>query len=228
VDPTLPPARRLLAVCAHPDDESFGLGAVLAAFADAGTETRVLCLTHGEASTLGTGGADLAAVRAAELRAAAEVLGVRQVDLLDHPDGGLASLPLEVLAAEVAGAAGGVDTFLVFDEGGVSGHPDHDQATRATLAAALPRAVPVLAWALPAAIAEALNAELGTGFVGRDDGELDLALHVDRTRQLAAIACHASQATDNVVLRRRLALQGDREYLRVLGHRPRQEGPSAS
>jgi LmbE family N-acetylglucosaminyl deacetylase len=42
-----------LAVIAHPDDESFGLGAVLAAFG-AGTQVRVLCFTRGEASTLGT------------------------------------------------------------------------------------------------------------------------------------------------------------------------------
>jgi hypothetical protein len=39
---------------------------------------------------------------------------------------------------------------------------------------------------------------------------------VDRARQHRAIACHVSQATDNPVLRRRLALQGDREVFRWL------------
>jgi len=43
-----------LAVIAHPDDESFGLGAVLAALSGAGAQVRVLCFTRGEASTLGT------------------------------------------------------------------------------------------------------------------------------------------------------------------------------
>jgi N-acetylglucosamine malate deacetylase 2 len=52
--PDTPPAvSAALAVCAHPDDETFGLGAVLAALVDAGTAVVVLCFTRGEASTLG-------------------------------------------------------------------------------------------------------------------------------------------------------------------------------
>ena len=43
----------VLAVCAHPDDESFALGALLHHLAAHGAETSVLCFTHGEASTLG-------------------------------------------------------------------------------------------------------------------------------------------------------------------------------
>ena len=46
-------AKEALAVVAHPDDESFGLGAVLSTLSRAGVTVRVLCLTHGEASTLG-------------------------------------------------------------------------------------------------------------------------------------------------------------------------------
>ena len=48
------PARSVLAICAHPDDESFGLGAVLSAFVDAGARVSLLCFTRGEASTLHT------------------------------------------------------------------------------------------------------------------------------------------------------------------------------
>jgi hypothetical protein len=48
-----------------------------------------------------------------------------------------------------------------------------------------------------------------------------MTVEVDRTRQLKAIACHRSQATDNPVLWRRLDLLGDRERLRYL--RPRGE-----
>ena len=47
----LPPWRSVLAVVAHPDDESFALGAVLAGFADAGAAVALLCFTHGESST---------------------------------------------------------------------------------------------------------------------------------------------------------------------------------
>lgn len=48
----LPTWERVLAVVAHPDDEPFGIGAVLDAFACTGSAVSVLCLTHGEASTL--------------------------------------------------------------------------------------------------------------------------------------------------------------------------------
>ena len=63
----LPRLERVLAVCAHPDDESFGLGAVLAALAHAGTSSNMLCFTCGEASTLGPGTGDLRRIRAGEL-----------------------------------------------------------------------------------------------------------------------------------------------------------------
>lgn len=90
-----------LAVIAHPDDESFGLGALIDTVVRAGGHTAVLCFTRGEASTLG----------------------------------------------------------------------------------------------------------------GRRE---DWAVHVDRRVQHLAIAAHASQADNNLVLRRRLDLLGDTEYLRLL------------
>jgi len=46
----LPTWTSLLAVVAHPDDESFGLGAILDGFVVGGARVEVLCLTHGEAS----------------------------------------------------------------------------------------------------------------------------------------------------------------------------------
>ena len=49
----LPAVSAALAVIAHPDDESFGMGAVLSALVDAGCQLAAVCFTHGEASTLG-------------------------------------------------------------------------------------------------------------------------------------------------------------------------------
>ena len=63
----LPRPGSALAVYAHPDDDTFGLGAVLGALVDAGTAVGGLCFTRGEASTLGGRPDDLGAVRAAEL-----------------------------------------------------------------------------------------------------------------------------------------------------------------
>ena len=81
--------RSVLAVCAHPDDESFGLGAVISTFGELGIETSLLCFTHGEASTLGTNTDDLARRRADELEAATAGLGIRELHLLSYPDGHL-------------------------------------------------------------------------------------------------------------------------------------------
>jgi LmbE family N-acetylglucosaminyl deacetylase len=213
--------RSALAVCAHPDDESFGLGAVLSTFATLGIETRVLCFTHGDASTLGAVAADLGAVRSTELTAAVSALGVISLRLLSYTDGALSEADLETLADEVEAVAvpDAIDCILVFDEGGITGHPDHQRATAAASIAAERLGLPVLAWALPSSVAHALNNEFGAGFIGREPSEIDLEIEVDRARQLTAIACHASQSNANPVLWRRLALQGTTESLRWLGRR---------
>jgi LmbE family N-acetylglucosaminyl deacetylase len=218
-DAPLPPWRRVLAVVAHPDDESFALGALLDRFVAAGAEVSVLCLTRGEASTLGDDVADLAPVREAELRAAADALGLGRATLLAHPDGALcAPGRADRLAADVAHevAVLGPDGLLVFDpRAGVTGHPDHEAASLAALAAAGAAGLPVLGWALPEPVASALAEEYGAGFAGYPEDELR-AVAVDRSRQRVAVACHASQAVPGSVLWRRLELLGDLEYVRVL------------
>lgn len=208
----------VLAVCAHPDDESFGMGAVLSGLVTRGAAASLLCFTHGEASTLGADGSDLATRRAEELAAAAAALGLRQVVLHRHPDGALCECPVEELVPEVDEAidATGADCLLVFDEGGITGHPDHQRATAAALAAAARRGLPVLAWTLHDDVAAALREQFGMPFVGRTDDEVHHRITVDRARQWAAIRCHATQSADNPVLLRRLELQGDTEVLRWL------------
>ena len=214
----LPVWHAVLAVVAHPDDESFGLGAILDAFARAGTHTTVLCLTRGEASTIHGVSGDLTAVRAGELEEAARALGVSDTELADHPDGALAAVDRDVLAAEVASAASRhhAEGLLVFDPSGISGHPDHVAATAAAMSAAEHDGLPVLAWTLPRAVADRLNEEFGVPFTGHDDAEIDLVLPVTRDRQRVASLAHASQAIPTSVLWRRLELLGDREHLRRL------------
>jgi N-acetylglucosamine malate deacetylase 2 len=216
---SLPRVRSVLAVCAHPDDESFGLGAALHAFAEQGSRVSVLCFTHGEASTLG-GSGQLREMRAAELESAAAVLGISGTELLDYPDGALQDVPLGELADAVhdATCAAGAELLLVFDEGGITGHPDHCRATEAALAADPP--LPVLAWAVGADVARALSEELDVRFVGRSDEDIDFTLPVDRERQRQAVACHASQSVGNPVVWRRLELHGDVESLRWLRRPP--------
>jgi len=221
----------VLAVVAHPDDESFALGAVLDRLVACGIPVSLLCFTHGEASTLHGRAGDLATIRGTELRtaAAAAVLGVESVELLDYPDGHLDRHPLDHLAGHVRRliAAQHPGHLLVFDIGGVTGHPGHQQATRAALTAARATGRTVLAWTLPRDIADRLNDQFGTAFVGRRPDEIDARLSVSRTRQRRAIAAHRSQSLHNHVLHRRLALLRDREHLRVL-YQPNQGDPHMS
>jgi LmbE family N-acetylglucosaminyl deacetylase len=164
-------------------------------------------------------------VRARELAAAGAVLGLAHVELLAYPDGALATIPLIDLVAHVRRLAArfSADLLLVFDEGGITGHPDHCAATEAALVAAREIDLPVWAWAVPKEPADRLNHEFATHFVGRDDTELDRVINVDRVQQSLAIACHESQAGQNPVLRRRLELLGGREWLRVLATGRRQD-----
>jgi N-acetylglucosamine malate deacetylase 2 len=214
----LPAWTTVLAVVAHPDDESFGLGALLDAFTRAGAGVEVLCLTHGEASSLHGAPGDLASLRGVELAAAADVLGVTRAILKDHPDGDLGDLPVAMLAAEVVAEADscGADGLLVFDPAGVTGHPDHMAATAAGLLAAEMLNLPVLGWTLPYTVAAQLNQELGASFIGHPDQDIDLSVSVDRTRQRLASHAHKSQALPSSVLWRRLELLGDTENLRWL------------
>ncbi len=213
----------VLAVVAHPDDESFGLGALLAALAETGRKVRVLCLTHGEASSLGAR-ADLADVRRAELALAAARLGVSDVTLDDFPDGHLAGVSQEILDEAIDRHLGDAQLLVVFEPGGVTGHPDHRAATAAAERVAARQGLAVLEWGITPEVAAALRRDVGVGFVALDGTDVT-DVSVDRARQLAAINCHTSQATDNPVLARRLVLQGDCERVRL---RPPTSGPFSS
>lgn len=84
----------------------------------------------------------------------------------------------------------------------------------------------MLAWTLPEQVADQLNTELGSAFVGQPAARIDQTVTIDRSRQLQAVRAHPSQAVPGAPLWRRLELLGDSEHLRVLHpltQRPRAE-----
>ncbi|MHB8324418.1 MAG: PIG-L deacetylase family protein [Candidatus Dormibacteria bacterium] len=205
----------VLAVVAHPDDESFGLGGILAALVLAGVKVRLLCLTAGEASTIGAG-SDLAARRRIELGEAAERLGIATSHLESLPDGGLSDLPAAQLPAMVAAHLAAADAVAVFEPGGVTGHPDHCAASRAAGLVADQHGLITLEWGLAQSVADSLRLQFGAPFLGFEAvGNWPVEIVVDRELQRSAIACHRSQEPDNPVLQRRLDLESDRELIRV-------------
>jgi len=135
---------KLLAILAHPDDESLGLGGTLAKYAAEGVETYLITATRGEKGWFGKpedypGPEVLGRIREAELYAAARVLGLRDVLLLDYVDGELDwADPAEIigqLAAHIRRIKPQV--VVTFDPNGLYGHPDHIAISQFTSAAVL-------------------------------------------------------------------------------------------
>jgi LmbE family N-acetylglucosaminyl deacetylase len=139
---------RFMVIVAHPDDADFGPAATAARWIDAGSVGWLVCCTSGE-----QGGEDhdldplaLTAVREAEQRAAAEIVGYEGVTFLHQPDGALANdLPLrEMLVREIrAFRPDAVLTqdpeVIVYPDGGVN-HADHRAAGLAAIDAVYPAA----------------------------------------------------------------------------------------
>lgn len=137
---------RLMAVLAHPDDESLGVGGALARYAAEGVAVHLVTATRGERGRFFTNAdrpddAEVGRVREGELRAAADVLGVREVALLGYLDGRLDRAdPAEAVGRIVAHLRRVRPQVVVtFDPFGAYGHPDHVaicQLTTAAVAAA--------------------------------------------------------------------------------------------
>src|SRR4051812_26261626 len=123
--------RTILAVFAHPDDESLACGGTLARLADAGARVVVICASRGERGSLSEGclvaNGDLAGERARELQAAAGILGVSEVLLLQHPDGDLRWANVPEFHAEIVAALERLrpDGVITFAEDGLYWHLDH-------------------------------------------------------------------------------------------------------
>ncbi|MET9232121.1 PIG-L deacetylase family protein [Lentzea sp. NPDC003310] len=78
--------RRVLCVVAHPDDMEYGTSAAVARWTARGIEVGYLLLTRGEAG-MPNPPEETARLRAAEQRAACDVVGVERLTILEHPDG---------------------------------------------------------------------------------------------------------------------------------------------
>lgn len=125
--------RRLAAVFAHPDDDTFNLGGSVLGHGPDALELTLVVATSGEAglifeSSLATRD-DLGEVREAEERAALAAMGFggASVRFLRHPDGGLAGVDREPLVEEVAAVLREArpEVVVTFGPEGMTGHEDH-------------------------------------------------------------------------------------------------------
>jgi len=145
--------RSLLAVFAHPDDEAFGSGGTLARYAAEGVHIMLVCATRGEVGEISDPALatpeTLGNVREAELRNAAQVLGLTDVRFLGYRDSGMAgtdnnqhpdafvNTAAEPVVAQLVRLIRLLQpqVVLTFDPHGGYGHPDHIAIHQHTVAA---------------------------------------------------------------------------------------------
>ncbi len=131
----------LLVIVPHPDDEVFGAGGTLLELADQGCSTGLITLTRGDKGRdLGLCERDkLPGLREEELRAAAEALGIGQLELHTFPDQGAAERKdgegigghpeiIELLVERLQALR--PKAVLTFPPNGINGHPDHVATSR--------------------------------------------------------------------------------------------------
>lgn len=146
---TAPAERRLMAVLAHPDDESFGIGGTLARYAAEGAAVHIVIATDGVAGSVASGYEhtlqELAAVRTQEVQAAVQTLG-GTLHMLGYRDSGYIGDPANhhpdaFVQSDVDEAAGRVvrlirelrpQVIITHDETGGYYHPDHIHCWRIT------------------------------------------------------------------------------------------------
>jgi len=142
--------KTILAITAHPDDESFMFGGALAVHARAGGKVGVLCLTDGQVGRTGDvcRQEELGPVRREELRRAVALLGIPHLFTPGLMDKGLDAYGDERGAALVREHIErfGADVLLTFGPEGASGHQDHKACWRWTCAAAGERRVYAASW----------------------------------------------------------------------------------
>jgi LmbE family N-acetylglucosaminyl deacetylase len=122
-------------IAPHPDDETFGCGALIARARAAGVDVSVVVASDGARCTATGefGPAELAALRSAELHEACRRLDVTDMTELDHPDGSLSSR--SELAVELADLIASRRPGVVLTPCAQDLHGDHVAVHRATVAA---------------------------------------------------------------------------------------------
>ena len=202
----------LLAVFAHPDDETFRCGGVLARLARRGVRVQTLTATRGEAGSRGDpplcAAEELPAVREQELRCACSALGVAPPILLDYPDGSLAEVNEEEVVDRITAVMRELQpqVLLTWPPDGLSGHPDHVAVSHWTTlaferaeASAPDPPVALYHLAVPRSVADALGL---ARLHAIPDAEITLTVDVTPIweQKLAAIRCHRTQAGGSPIL----------------------------
>jgi len=198
-------------VTAHPDDVDFGAAGTVAAFTAAGLEVTYCIVTNGDAggSDRSTSRSDVALLRQDEQRAAAAVVGVRDVRFLGHPDGRVAAT--QDLRRDISRVIRQVRPERVITQSPernwdfiYASHPDHLAAGEAAVCAVYPDA------RNPFAHPELLDDEglepwsVPELWIMGPPGSQEISIAVETTGTVEALLCHKSQIGDPDGIRARV------------------------
>jgi LmbE family N-acetylglucosaminyl deacetylase len=135
-------APRIGCIFAHPDDETFCVGGIIAKYASAGAEIDLYCATHGDAgksaSVPVSSREQLAQIRRKELDAAARILGIHSIEIGRYRDGELSQADLSQLVGDIVAFIRRLRPHVLLGfgpEGAPTGHRDHRTLSYATTAA---------------------------------------------------------------------------------------------
>jgi LmbE family N-acetylglucosaminyl deacetylase len=223
--------KALLAVFAHPDDESFRSGGTLALLARRGVRVHLLTATHGEAGSCGDPPLcmpeELPAVRERELCCACAALGVEPPRLLGYRDGHLSEADSEEITAQVLSIVDEVrpQVMLSFGPDGLSGHPDHVAIGQCAAEAFRHRqeVATLYTVAVPRSVAEQLAMQRVWSV---PDEAIALSVDVSAVweTKLSAIRCHATQLSSSPMTRAPVERQrlffGTEHFVRAATRQP--------
>jgi len=123
---------KLLAVFAHPDDESMGMGGTLAKYSAEGAETTLVCASRGERGWFGPedqnpGPGSLGQIRTQELQNAVKELGMKGLYFLNYIDGDVDQVHHAEAISRIVTHIRRIKPQVVvtFPPDGNYGHPDH-------------------------------------------------------------------------------------------------------
>jgi LmbE family N-acetylglucosaminyl deacetylase len=197
----------LLAVFAHPDDETFRPGGTLALLSQCGVEVHVLTATRGQAGSCGDPPLctqeELPAVRESELRCACAALGLEPPRLLDFQDGHLTEVTPEEISEHILRCVTEINpqVLLTFGPDGLSGHADHIAIGQAA-AQAYAQCEDIAAMytlAVPRSLAEQLQMRQVHSV---PDEQITLAVDIASAWEAkqAAMNCHMTQRTSTPLM----------------------------
>lgn len=192
---------RFMVITAHPDDSEFGPAGTAARWIDGGAEGWLVVCTAGDqgGEDPGQDPLELAAIREAEQRAAAAIIGYAGVTFLNGPDGALANdLALrEQLVREIRrfrpDAVLATDPEVLFYRDGGVNHADHRAAGMAAVDAVYPAARNPMAfpWLARDGLAKHVVRRIYLFWSNRPTVRVDITTTLDR--KIAALRAHESQ-----------------------------------